>query len=263
MVVGHSPSCGTTSATYEYGPFGETIRSTGPIARGNPFRFSTKYSDDESGFSYYDSRYYDPANGRWLNRDDLAEELGGLNLYGFVFNDPLKWVDIGGAEPWTEEDYRRFTRPYFDPSANRYRGERGRFVPPPEFPGRTEQPLPPQRPMPGLPRGGKKDSRAGGPVDLLELAADLFSEGIKKRLIDKGRKRCLTLGRMKFNDCQCCIVFLYKAQELSGRYRWHGGFGNLVQKPCDKAEEELRTASSTLSPTFDPKQQPDHVFIRW
>ena len=34
---------GTGSASYEYGPFGETIRATGPLALTNPFRFSTKY----------------------------------------------------------------------------------------------------------------------------------------------------------------------------------------------------------------------------
>jgi hypothetical protein len=33
----------STTAQYEYGPFGEVIRATGPMARVNPFRFSTKY----------------------------------------------------------------------------------------------------------------------------------------------------------------------------------------------------------------------------
>ena len=32
----------------EYGPFGEFIRATGPMAKANPFRFSTKYQDDET-----------------------------------------------------------------------------------------------------------------------------------------------------------------------------------------------------------------------
>jgi hypothetical protein len=39
---------GTGSASYEYGPFGETIRLTGLLAKNNPIRFSTKYQDDES-----------------------------------------------------------------------------------------------------------------------------------------------------------------------------------------------------------------------
>ena len=34
---------GSVAARYEYGPFGELIRATGPMAKVNPFRFSTKY----------------------------------------------------------------------------------------------------------------------------------------------------------------------------------------------------------------------------
>ena len=44
---------GTISAQYEYGPFGEVIRATGPMAKANPFRFSTKYQDDETDLLYY------------------------------------------------------------------------------------------------------------------------------------------------------------------------------------------------------------------
>jgi hypothetical protein len=42
---------------YKYGPFGELIRASGPIAKLNPFRFSTKYEDDETDLVYYGSRY--------------------------------------------------------------------------------------------------------------------------------------------------------------------------------------------------------------
>ncbi len=37
----------------EHDPFGDTLRSTGPRASGNPWRFSTKYTDQESGWLYY------------------------------------------------------------------------------------------------------------------------------------------------------------------------------------------------------------------
>ena len=39
------------------GPFGEVLRATGPMATANPFRFSTKYQDDETGLLYYGYRY--------------------------------------------------------------------------------------------------------------------------------------------------------------------------------------------------------------
>jgi len=44
---------GSLSARYEYGPFGETLRATGTLAKHNPFRFSTKYTDNETGLLYY------------------------------------------------------------------------------------------------------------------------------------------------------------------------------------------------------------------
>ena len=79
---------GTVSAGYEYGPFGELIRKSGVMANANPFRFSTKYQDDESDMLYYGYRSFNPSTGRWLSRDPI-EERGGKNLYAFVQNDPL------------------------------------------------------------------------------------------------------------------------------------------------------------------------------
>jgi RHS repeat-associated protein len=64
---------GTLLANYDYGPFGEVIRATGPMAKNNPLRFSTKYQDDESDLLYYGYRYYKPSTGTWPNRDPLGE----------------------------------------------------------------------------------------------------------------------------------------------------------------------------------------------
>jgi RHS repeat-associated protein len=86
---------GATLANYEYGPFGEVIRATGPMAKLNPFRFSTKYEDDETDMLYYGYRYYNPSTGRWLSRDPL-EEQGGDNLYSAMYNDPVDCFDLLG-----------------------------------------------------------------------------------------------------------------------------------------------------------------------
>ena len=80
---------------YEYGPFGELIRTTGPMAKLNPFREGTKFYDDETDLVYYGYRYYNPSTGRWLSRDPI-EEQGGLNLYGFTSNDGLNRSDMLG-----------------------------------------------------------------------------------------------------------------------------------------------------------------------
>jgi RHS repeat-associated protein len=87
---------GTVVANYEYGPFGEVIRSTGPMAKANLFRFSTKYQDDESDLLYYGYRFYSASTGRWINRDPIGEKGGNNLLYGMVNNNPINSYDALG-----------------------------------------------------------------------------------------------------------------------------------------------------------------------
>ena len=83
--------------TTNLGPFGELLRATGPMAKVNPFRFSTKYQDDETDLLYYGHRYYNASIGRWLSRDAIGE-AGGLNLLAFADNNPLAYIDpLGDA----------------------------------------------------------------------------------------------------------------------------------------------------------------------
>ncbi|MGC8989662.1 MAG: RHS repeat domain-containing protein [Verrucomicrobiia bacterium] len=88
-------SNGSVCARYDYGPFAEPVRISGPMGKVNPVRFSSKYTDDESGFLYYGYRYYNPSTGRWPNRDSIGEE-GGVKLYGFVGNNAANTVDPYG-----------------------------------------------------------------------------------------------------------------------------------------------------------------------
>lgn len=88
---------GSVAAQYEYSPFGELIRSTGTMAKANPFRWSTKYWDEETGLVYYGYRYYSPTMGRWISRDPIEEE-GGNNLYAFVGNTPINSYDLLGMD---------------------------------------------------------------------------------------------------------------------------------------------------------------------
>jgi RHS repeat-associated protein len=97
----------TVVAKYEYDPYGHQLASTGDYAAANPFRFSTKWLDTDlagpnvkgavgpDGMYYYGRRYYSPRLGRWISRDPI-EEQGGLNLYGFVKNSPMNWIDALG-----------------------------------------------------------------------------------------------------------------------------------------------------------------------
>jgi RHS repeat-associated protein len=106
---------GAIAAQYDYGPFGEPLRADGPMAQNNPFRFSTKFQEPETGLLYYGYRHYNPTTGRWINRDPIGEN-GGVHVYGFVGNSPLDQVDpfglawiiwgyyIGHAPTWVDSN---------------------------------------------------------------------------------------------------------------------------------------------------------------
>jgi RHS repeat-associated protein len=59
--------------------------------------FSSNPFDKETGFVVYQRRYYDTILCRWLSRDPIEED-GGLNLYGFVENEPIGLVDMLGRK---------------------------------------------------------------------------------------------------------------------------------------------------------------------
>jgi RHS repeat-associated protein len=96
-VTALTSAAGTIQAAYTYGPFGETLRAAGPLAQANPWRFSTKYQDDETGLLYYGYRFYNPTDGRWLSRDPIEED-GGVNLYALVSNHAIGKIDVLGLQ---------------------------------------------------------------------------------------------------------------------------------------------------------------------
>ena len=85
--------------SYEYSPFGKVLADNETIAQ--PFKFSSEYHDEQTGLVYYNYRYYNPENGKWLKRDPIAEK-GGYNLYAFVNNNPVNYFDNLGL--WSLEN---------------------------------------------------------------------------------------------------------------------------------------------------------------
>ncbi|MFZ2633127.1 MAG: RHS repeat-associated core domain-containing protein [Desulfosalsimonadaceae bacterium] len=134
---------GVIAAQYEYDPYGKPIKADGAYAGENPFRFSTKYHDDETGLVYYGYRYYSAGLGRWTSKDPI-NELGHsrfylklllpesllekqpylfikekvnlyyteVNPYGFVYNSLQHYDILGLAEYVVHWNARAFTSPF-------------------------------------------------------------------------------------------------------------------------------------------------------
>lgn len=81
-----SSSSATLAATYSYDSFGNITSSTGTVA--NPFRFTGREYDPETGLYYYRARYFEPTTGRFL-AEDLIGFTGGINFYAYVHNNPV------------------------------------------------------------------------------------------------------------------------------------------------------------------------------
>ena len=97
----------TLVGTYTYDTWGKVISSTpasgtsdpnGILAK-NPFRYRGYYLDDETGFYYLQSRYYDPEVKRFINADGLISTgtgVTGYNMYAYCNNNPVNGYDPTG-----------------------------------------------------------------------------------------------------------------------------------------------------------------------
>jgi len=84
-------------ARAEYDAFGRTVALTGPMAAVNHYWFSSKEYIPAAGLYNFGGRFYEPNLSRWLNHDPI-QEAGGINLYGFVGNNPVGNIDPYGLQ---------------------------------------------------------------------------------------------------------------------------------------------------------------------
>jgi RHS repeat-associated protein len=87
---------GALTNTYTYDSFGNLLASTGSLV--NSFRCTGREFDTETSLYYYRARYYDPNSGRFVSEDPIRIR-GGINLYAYVRNDPVRLTDPDGRCP--------------------------------------------------------------------------------------------------------------------------------------------------------------------
>jgi len=101
---------GILQGRYEYCPWGNTTiipyANNLNVMNWNPFRWRGKFQDQETGFFYLNSRFYDPQTGRFINADDprmlfLTAPMGqsGSNLFAYALNNPIMFRDDTGYFP--------------------------------------------------------------------------------------------------------------------------------------------------------------------
>ena len=93
-----------TYATYTYDAWGNHRSISGSMAYINPLRYRGYYYDSETGFYYLQSRYYDPANYRFVSADsytttELADPLSA-NMFAYCSNNPVMRTDPTGEAWW-------------------------------------------------------------------------------------------------------------------------------------------------------------------
>jgi RHS repeat-associated protein len=95
-VTSLSNAAGSIANTYTYDSFGKLTASTGSLV--NPFQYTARESDTETGLYYYRARYYDQTTGRLVSEDPIKFK-GGINFYRYAKNNPVNLVDPFGLNP--------------------------------------------------------------------------------------------------------------------------------------------------------------------
>ena len=98
-------SSGNTVVEYTYDSWGKLIATTGSLANtvgaNQPFRYRGYVYDEETGWYYLQTRYYDPTTCRFISADVLlstGQGVIGHNSFAYCLNSPIMRIDPWGME---------------------------------------------------------------------------------------------------------------------------------------------------------------------
>ena len=94
-----SNQAGALSNTYLFDSFGKVTASNGT----NPFQYTGREFDPETGLLFYRARYLDAVGGRFVSEDPVGFS-GGNDFYSYVNNSPLSLIDPSGNAPCLDLD---------------------------------------------------------------------------------------------------------------------------------------------------------------
>ena len=95
-VIGIEDAAGNQVAHYTYDAWGNNLEISGWMGTLNPLRYRGYVYDQETGLYYLESRYYDPATGRFLNADSYTatkQNIVGHNMFAYCENNPVTFQD--------------------------------------------------------------------------------------------------------------------------------------------------------------------------
>ena len=93
-----------------YLPFGEPQIDQRSGDWNSRYTFSGKERDEETGYSYFGARYYDPDISIWLSRDPLADKYPYQSPYVYCGNNPLRIIDPDGRDEYEFDKQGNFLR---------------------------------------------------------------------------------------------------------------------------------------------------------
>ena len=98
---------GTVVQSYVYNSFGNIEQQVGNVV--NPYTYTGREIDTETGLYFYRARYYDSIMGRFINEDPIGFAGGDSNLFRYVQNNSINFIDPLGLAQFAIRPLGDFT----------------------------------------------------------------------------------------------------------------------------------------------------------